>query len=75
VLIVVLDGSAILSIDDDDQHKLARGEVTLVAKGRRRKITAGRNGVCYLSIHRRRPPLQIGRAAGAKARSPAPSGS
>jgi quercetin dioxygenase-like cupin family protein len=59
VLVVVLDGSAILSIDGEERE-LARGETAIVAKGRRRKITAGRDGVRYLSIHRRRPPLQIG---------------
>lgn len=62
VLVVVLDGSATLSIDGEERE-LARGETAIVVKGRRRKITAGRGGVRYLSIHRRRPPLQIGRAA------------
>jgi mannose-6-phosphate isomerase-like protein (cupin superfamily)/hemerythrin len=61
VLIVVLDGSATLSIDGDERE-LARGDAAIVAKGRMRKITAGRGGVRYLSIHRRRPPLQIARA-------------
>jgi quercetin dioxygenase-like cupin family protein len=62
VLVVVLDGSATLSIDGEERE-LARGETAIVVKGRRRKITAGRGGVRYLSIHRRRPPLQIGREA------------
>ena len=62
VLVVVLDGSATLSIDGEERE-LVRGETAVVAKGGRRKITAGRDGVRYLSIHRRRPPLQIGRAA------------
>ena len=62
MLVVVLDCSAILSIDGEERE-LDRGETAIVAKGRRRKITAGRDGVRYLSIHRRRPPLQIGRAA------------
>jgi hypothetical protein len=31
----------------------------IIEKGRRRRITAGRDGVRYLSVHRRRPPLQI----------------
>jgi quercetin dioxygenase-like cupin family protein len=64
VLVVVLDGSATLSIDGE-KHELARGETAIVAKGRTRKITAGRDGVRYLSIHRRRPPLQISRSASA----------
>jgi quercetin dioxygenase-like cupin family protein len=62
VLVVVLDGSATLSIDGEGRE-LARGESAIVAKGRRRKITAGGGGVRYVSVHRRRPPLQIGRAA------------
>jgi quercetin dioxygenase-like cupin family protein len=58
VLVVVLAGSAILSTDEDERE-LAVGEATIIAKGRRRKITAGRDGVRYLSVHRRRPSLQI----------------
>ena len=61
VLMVVLDGSATLNIDGK-QRELARGETAIIAKGRKRKITAGADGVRYLSIHRRRPPLQIGGA-------------
>jgi quercetin dioxygenase-like cupin family protein len=64
VLVVVLDGSATLTIDDEE-HELARGETAIVAKGRSRKITAGGDGVRYLSVHRRRPPLQIAGAAAA----------
>jgi quercetin dioxygenase-like cupin family protein len=56
VLIVVLDGSAIVSVDHS-RHELGRGETAIIAKGRRRKITAGGDGVRYLSVHRRRPPL------------------
>jgi quercetin dioxygenase-like cupin family protein/hemerythrin-like domain-containing protein len=62
VLVVVLDGSATLSVDGE-KRELSRGETAIVPKGRKRKITAGGEGVRYLSVHRRRPPLQIGRAA------------
>ena len=58
VLLVVLAGLLELRIDDEAVD-LAAGEATIVAKGRRRKITAGAQGVRYLSAHRRRPPLQI----------------
>jgi quercetin dioxygenase-like cupin family protein len=58
VLVVVLAGSATLSTDEDERE-LAVGEVTIIAKGQRRKISAGRNGVRYLSVHRRRAPLLI----------------
>jgi quercetin dioxygenase-like cupin family protein len=62
VLVVVLDGSATVRVDNEEQS-LARGEMAIIAKGRRREITAGGDGVRYLSVHRRRPPLQIRRAA------------
>ena len=62
VLVVVLGGSASLYIDGEERE-LAGGEAAIVAKGQRRKITAGPDGVRYLSIHRRRPPLQISRSA------------
>ena len=58
VLVVVLAGSATLSADGDE-HELSVGDATIIAKGRRRKIEAGREGVRYLSVHRRRAPLQI----------------
>ena len=58
VLLVVLAGLLELRIDDEAVD-LAAGEAMIVAKGRRRKITAGGQGVRYLSVHRRRPPLQI----------------
>lgn len=60
VLVVVLAGSAIVSTEDEERE-LTTGETTIIAKGRRRKISAGRHGVRYLSVHRRRPPLQIAR--------------
>ena len=62
VLLVVLDGSLELRIDDDEAE-VTEGEALIVAKGRRRKITAGPRGARYLSAHLRRPPLQI-RSAG-----------
>jgi quercetin dioxygenase-like cupin family protein/hemerythrin-like domain-containing protein len=58
VLVVVLAGSATLRTDEDERE-LAVGEATIIAKGQRRKISAGRNGVRYLSVHRRRSSLLI----------------
>ena len=63
VLVVVLTGSAIVKTEEDERE-LTAGETTIIAKGQRRKIRAGRVGVRYLSVHRRRPPLQIARAPG-----------
>lgn len=58
VLVFLVDGAATITIDDDVRD-FGPGDAVIVAKGRRRKITAGRGGVRYLSVHLRRPPLQI----------------
>ena len=58
VLFCVVNGSARLEIDGNESE-LAPGEAVIVPKGMRRRITAGRGGVRYLSTHVRRPPLQI----------------
>jgi quercetin dioxygenase-like cupin family protein len=60
VLVFVVDGSALLTVDGD-ARELTAGEATIVAKGRRRSIVAGAAGARYLSAHLRRPPLQIRR--------------
>lgn len=72
VLVVVLAGSATVVTVDGDERQLDRGEAMIIAKGRTRRITAGPDGVRYLSVHRRRPPLQIGSSAPAHAEAPAP---
>jgi mannose-6-phosphate isomerase-like protein (cupin superfamily) len=58
VLIFVADGSATVTIDREERE-LAAGEALIVGKGQRRSITAGAGGVRYLSVHLRRPPLEI----------------
>ena len=58
VLVVVLDGSAIVTIDGVT-HAAHAGEAVLLEKGRRRSIEAGPAGVRYLTVHLRREPLQI----------------
>jgi quercetin dioxygenase-like cupin family protein len=63
VLVAVIDGSATIVLDDDETHRLEPGTALIVDKGRKRRISAGRGGVRYVSAHLRRPPLQIGRPA------------
>lgn len=58
VLVLVLAGSAIVTIDGTP-HPVQAGDVVIVVKGLSRRIAAGADGVRYLSVHRRRAPLQI----------------
>ena len=58
VLLFVVEGSAVVAVGQEP-HELREGEALIVAKGERRSITAGEGGVRYLSVHLRRPPLQI----------------
>lgn len=66
VILVVLAGAATVTIDGEP-HVVHVDEALIVEKGRRRSLSAGSVGVRYLSIHRRRAPLQIAsRGAGAE---------
>ena len=58
VLVFVADGSLTVVVDEAT-HELGRADALIVPKGRRRRLTAGPDGVRYLSVHLRRPPLQI----------------
>jgi quercetin dioxygenase-like cupin family protein len=59
VLIVALAGSARVALGGDE-HELSAGQLLLVPRGRSRAVTAGPDGVRYLSVHRRRGPLLPG---------------
>lgn len=59
VLIVVRSGAAQLTVDGD-RADLRQGSLAMVPRGALRAITAGPDGVEYLSIHRRRIGLAIG---------------
>jgi quercetin dioxygenase-like cupin family protein len=58
VLIVVLEGDGSVQVDGT-VHELAAGQALLVAMGSSRAIRAGAGGIRYLSVHRRRGPLQV----------------
>lgn len=61
VLVVVLEGDGHLDVDGVG-HPLRSHCIVLVPRGAARSITAGRDGLRYLSIHRTRNPVSIGRA-------------
>lgn len=58
VLIFIVEGRATITVDEQ-KHELAATEALIVRRGRRRRLTAGPGGVHYLSVHVRRPPLQV----------------
>lgn len=60
VLVYVLDGEGDLFVSGD-RHRLQAGTLALVPKGSSRAVHARGSGLAYLSIHRRRGPLSIGR--------------
>ena len=63
VLIFVTRGSATVEVDGAGEE-LRPGHGLVVEKGRRRRVVAGAHGAEYLSVHLRRPPLQIRPATG-----------
>jgi mannose-6-phosphate isomerase-like protein (cupin superfamily) len=58
VLLVVIEGSGSVRVDGVE-HPLEAGHGSVVEKGRRFGIVASETGLRYLSIHVRRPPLQV----------------
>lgn len=60
VLIIVQAGSGELVVNNQRQH-LGPDHLALIPQGSQRLIAAGSEGITYLSIHRRRGPLKIGR--------------
>jgi quercetin dioxygenase-like cupin family protein len=63
VLLVVVAGGGIVGSPGGEQV-LADGNVVWLPRGSTRNITAGMNGLSYLTVHRRRPGLQIRKGPG-----------
>jgi quercetin dioxygenase-like cupin family protein len=59
VLVVGVSGSGTVSVDGD-AYPVSNGTVILVPRGAARSTLAASEGFAYLSVHRRRGPLQIG---------------
>lgn len=58
VLVVVVAGAGLVSTPAG-QQSIAEGNVVWLAHGSTRAITAGDDGLSYLTVHRRRPGMQI----------------
>jgi quercetin dioxygenase-like cupin family protein len=60
VLLLVLAGSATVFLDAMP-HTMQAGDAMVLERGKRRSVSAGPSGVRYVTVHRRRGPLQIAR--------------
>jgi hypothetical protein len=58
VLLYVADGAGRLVADGRPQE-LAPGALLWLPRGTRRSLTAGPDGLAYMSVHRRRPGMTI----------------
>ena len=60
VLLLVLAGDGVLGADaEGTSQNLAAGKLMWLPHGSTRSITAGHGGLSYLTVHRRRPGMQI----------------
>jgi quercetin dioxygenase-like cupin family protein len=58
VVLVVVAGSGSIGTPDDPQP-VAVGNIVWLPHGSTRNLTAGADGLSYLTVHRRRPGLQV----------------
>ena len=63
VLLVGVSGAGYVAVDGLD-HRLRSGVAVLVPKGSRRSTRSASSDFAYLTVHRRRGPLRIGRPGG-----------
>lgn len=59
VLLIGISGSGTVNVDGE-VHAVHFGTVTLIPKGVRRSTSSTSENFTYLTVHRRRGPLQIG---------------
>jgi quercetin dioxygenase-like cupin family protein len=59
VLLLVVAGHGALGTTDRTEEELAVGALFWLPHGSARRITASADGLSYLTVHRRRPGMQI----------------
>jgi quercetin dioxygenase-like cupin family protein len=64
VIVLGVTGSGIVTVDREE-HVLSAGMLVLIPKGARRSTVSASEDFAYLTVHRRRRPLQIGLRQGA----------
>jgi quercetin dioxygenase-like cupin family protein len=61
VVVIVVEGNGRLCLDGTD-HALAPNVLAVIPKGIERSVSAGPDGLSYLTVHRRRAGLGIARS-------------
>ena len=64
VIVVGVSGSGIVTVDREE-HTLSAGMLVFIPKGAARATVSTSEDFAYLTVHRRRRPLQIGLGQGA----------
>ena len=59
VIVLGVSGSGIVAVDREE-HALSAGILVFVPKGARRPTVSASEDFAYLTVHRRRGPLQVG---------------
>ena len=59
VIVVGVSGAEIVTVDQQE-HNLSAGMLVFIPKGARRSTVSASEDFAYLTVHRRRGPLQIG---------------
>lgn len=64
VIVVGVSGEGTVTVDQQE-HALSAGMLVFIPKGARRSTVSASEDFAYLTVHRRRRPLQIGLRQGA----------
>ena len=59
VIVLGIAGSGVVRVEGEE-HPVSNGTLTFVPRGIRRSIRSLSDDFAYLSVHRRRGPLQVG---------------
>lgn len=59
VLLVVVSGEGVMETGEGEKLALTAGRVLWLPHGSRRSLSAGDDGLLYLTVHRRRPGMSI----------------
>lgn len=60
VIVVGVAGLGIVTVGEEE-HRLSAGELVFIPKSERRSVRSSSDEFAYLSVHRRRGPVQISR--------------